>query len=190
VAEKENRDPNKAAAASVAREHRRAQHQSTIDYTEQQDELASHKGRSWTYHECALLLTLLIGIILHYGETPTAALHFVSTTLRRSYDSLHTLWTKWQNERLVYVVNTAHRGAGAVSHIDHTHHVTVDVIFTIMEYIREANHTGGCCTSTDVQRCILDQHQLHIPGRTLRDVMSSMGYRYGRGNVIGKMNGM
>jgi hypothetical protein len=66
--------------------------------------------------------------------------------------------------------------------------VTVDVIFTIMEYIREANRTGGCCTSVDVQRCILAEHQLHIPARTLRSVMASMGYRYGRGNVIDKMN--
>jgi hypothetical protein len=185
---KENRNPNKVAAASVAREHRHAQQQSAADYSEQQDELVNHKGRSWTYHECALILTLVIGLILHYGETPTDVLRFVSATIRRSYENLHTLWTKWQNERLVYVVDTANRGAGASSHIDHAHHVTVDVIFTIMEYIREANCTGGCCTSVDVQRCILAMHQLHIPSRTLRSVLASMGYRYGRGNVIGKMN--
>jgi hypothetical protein len=63
--------------------------------------------------------------------------------------------------------------------------VTVDVIFTIMECIREANSTGGRCTSQDVQRCIL---QLHIPDRTLRNVLTSMGCRYGRGHIIGKMN--
>jgi hypothetical protein len=185
---KENHNPNKVAAAAVAREHRHAQQQATTDYTKQQDELANPMGRSWSYAECALILTLMIGIILRYGETPTDALRFVSTTIRRSYESIHTLWSKWQNERLVYVVHTAGRGGGATSHVHHSHHVTVDVVFTIMEFIREANRTGGCCTSTEVQSCILQEHQLHIPARTLRSVMSSMGYRYGRGNVIGKMN--
>ena len=51
-------------------------------------------------------------------------------------------WSKWPTERLVYVVHTDKRGAGAVSHVDHAHHVTVDVLFTITEYIREANRTG------------------------------------------------
>ena len=163
-------------------------HKQIVGYAQQQDELVNAKGRSWTYHECALLLTLILGIIIHYDETPTDALRFVSANIRRSYENLHTLWSKWQTERLVYVVHTDNRGAGAVSHVDHAHHVTVDVIFTIIEYIREANRTGGGCTSGDVQRCILAEHQLHISGRVLRNVLASMGYRYGRGNIIGKMN--
>jgi hypothetical protein len=185
---KENRDPNWAEDLSAARQQHADEKRAKVDYMQQQDELVNAKGRSWTYHECALILTLVIGLVVHYGETPTDALRFVSATIRRSYENLHTLWTKWRNERLVYVIYTAHRGAGAVSHVDHAHHVTVDVIFTIMEYIRHANRTGRCCTSTDVQRCILQEHQLHIPDRTLRSVMSSMGYRYGRGNIVGKMN--
>ena len=116
----------------------------------------------------------------------------MSATIRRSYEKLHSLWSKWQTERLVYVVHTDNRtdnrGAGAVSHVDHAHHVTVDVLFTITEYIREANRTGGGCTSGDVQRCILAQHQLHISGRVLRNVLAAMGFRYGRGNIIGKMS--
>ena len=84
--------------------------------------------------------------------------------------------------------NTAGPGAGSVSHVDHAHHVTVDVLFTMTEYIREANRAGGGCTSMDIQRCILQQHQLHIPDRVLRNVLSSMGYRYGRGHIIGRMN--
>ena len=111
----------------------------------------------------------------------------MSATIRRSYEKLHSLWSKWQTE-LVYVVHTDKRGAGAVSHVDHAHHVTVDVLFTITEYIREANRTGGGCTSGDVQRCILTEHQLHISGRVLRNVLAGMGCRYGRGNIIGKMN--
>jgi hypothetical protein len=92
---KENRNPDKAAAASVAREHRREQQQATADYKEQQDELVNPMGRSWSYAECALILTLVIGLMLRYGETPTDALRFVSTTIRRSYESLHTLWSNW-----------------------------------------------------------------------------------------------
>ena len=187
-ADKENQHPNKADAASVARQHRHEKQLSASEYHLQQDELVNATGRSWTYHECALLLTLILGIIAHYGDTPTDALRFVSATIRRSYEQLHTLWAKWQQERLVDVVDTSTRGAGAVSHVDHAHHVTVDVVFTITEYIREANRTGGGCTSGDVQRCILAQHQLRIAGRTLRNVLSAMGYRYGRGNIIGKMN--
>jgi hypothetical protein len=186
--DKENLHPNKLSALSAGREHRREQQTKTADYKEQQDELANPKGRSWTYHECSLLLTLVIGIIIHYGETPTEALRFVSTLLRRSYDSIHALWSKWQDERLVYVVDTGSRGGGAPSHVYHEHHVTVDVVFTIMEYIRHSNRTGGCCTSSEVQRCILEEHRLHITARTLRSIMSAMGYRYGRGNIIGKMN--
>jgi hypothetical protein len=188
VAGKENHHPNKADAASVARQHRRNRQHAITDYRQQHDELVNHMGRSWGYDECALLLTFIIGIILHYDETPTGALRFVSSIIRRSYDNLHALWQRWQHERLVYVMDSAHRGAGSVSHISHAHHVTVDVIFTIMEYIREANSTGSGCTSVEVQRCILNEHQLHIPDRTLRSVMASMGYCYGRGNIIGKMN--
>ena len=39
-----------------------------------------------------------------------------------------------------------------------------------------------------MQRCILAEHGLRISGRALRNVMSCMGYRYGRGNLIGHMN--
>jgi hypothetical protein len=186
--EKENHNPNWAEDLSSANQQRTRAHKRVVDYAQQQDQLVNAKGRSWTHHECTLLLTLILGIILHYGESPTEALRFVSSTIRRSYEQLHTLWSKWQQERLVYVVDPSNRGGGAVSHVDHAHHVTVDVIFTITEYIREANRTGGGCTSSDVQRCILAEHQLHISGRTLRNVLSSMGYRYGRGNLIGHMN--
>ena len=172
--DKENRDPNHASRLSVAREHRREHQKVATDYNEQQDELANHKGHSWTYHECTLLLTLVIGIIIHYGETPTEALRLVSAMVKRSYATLHTLWSKWQDDRLVYVVDTANRGGGAVSHVYHEHQVTVEVVFTMMEFIREANRTGGCCTSSEVQRCILQEHHLSITARTLRSVLSSM----------------
>ena len=186
---KENHNPNWGDDLSSANQLHAHAHKRVVDYAQQQDELVNPKGRSWTYDECTLLLTLILGIILHYGDTPTNALRFVSTTIRRSYESLHTLWSKWQTERLVYVVHTDNRGAGAVSHVDHAHHVTVDVIFTITEYIREANRTGGGCTSGDVQRCILAEHQLRISGRVLRNVLSSMGYRYGRGESAAMSSG-
>jgi hypothetical protein len=96
---KENRNPNKAAAASVAREHRREQHKATADYKEQQDELVNPMGRSWSYAECALILTLTIGINVHDGETPISALPTPSTLIRRRYDNLHALWATWRNER-------------------------------------------------------------------------------------------
>ena len=36
---------------------------------------------------------------------------------------------------------------GQPTHLHHAPHVSVDVIFYITEYIREANQTGGGCTS-------------------------------------------
>ena len=158
------------------------------DYQQQQEELVNPMGRSWGYHECALLLTLILGLVFHYGETPTDALRVASTIMRRSYDNLHTLWTKWRNERLVYTIDSSGRGAGAVSHIAHAHHVSVEVIFRIIEYIRYTNAAGTGCTSTELQRSILAEQRLSLPDRTLRSVLSSMVYRYGKGNVIGKMN--
>jgi radical SAM superfamily enzyme with C-terminal helix-hairpin-helix motif len=80
---------------------------------------------------------------------------------------------------LVHVLNTAHSVRGA--HVCYEHHVVVDVLVTIMEVIRGANRTGGCCTSTEV-------HHMHITVRALRSVMSSMNYSYDRGNIIGEMN--
>ena len=40
-------------------------------YQQQQHELSNSRGRTWSYHECTLILTLILGIMLHYGETPT-----------------------------------------------------------------------------------------------------------------------
>jgi hypothetical protein len=66
--------------------------------------------------------------------------------------------------------------------------VTVDVTAAITEYIREANHTGGCCTSRDVQRCVLQQHQLRTHDPTLHSTLTSMDHCYGRARSIGRMN--
>jgi hypothetical protein len=186
--QKENRDPNLGESHSLSRQASRAEKKERDDYHQQQEELANPMGRSWGYHECTLLLTLVIGLVLHYGETPTDALRVASTIMKRSYENLHTLWTKWRSERLIYVVDSSGRGAGAVSHIDHAHHVPVEVIFLIIEYIRYTNAAGTGCTSTELQRCILAEQRISIPDRTLRSVLSSMGYHYGKGNVIGKMN--
>ena len=75
------------------------------EYCQQQEQLTNRKGRSWSYHECKLILMLVIGIVLHYGETPTQALHTVSTLIHRSYYSLHQLWMHWQDEQEVYVLS-------------------------------------------------------------------------------------
>lgn len=184
---KENHKPNVVAAASVARQHRREWQHSMADYSQQQNELVNHMGRSWGYHECTVILTLIIGIILHYGETPTDALHTASTLIRRSYKSLQALWQYWQKEKEVYRVDIAGRGGGASKHVHHSHHVSVDVIFSIIEYIRHANGNGAGCTTTELLDYLLTQHSVSMSPSTMRSVLSSMGYRYGKANVIGKM---
>ena len=107
--------------------------------------VANRKGRSWSYDECMLIIMLVIGIVLRYNETPTQALRTVSTLIRRSYFSLHQLWTHWRDEQEVYVVDTAGRGGGAPTHVNHTRHVTVEVVFTLIECIRKHNNEGGGC---------------------------------------------
>ena len=101
---------------------------------------------------------------------------------------LHALWVKWRDEKEVYVVDTGNRGGGASCHVNHSHHVSVDVILTIIDYIRNTNNTGGGCTTTGIQDQVLAQHNITIHSRTLRNILSSLGYRYGKVNVIGKMN--
>jgi transposase len=173
---KENHDPNTVDHTPLARQHRWDEHKSREHIEQQQHELANAKGRSWPYHECRLILTLVLGIMLHYGETPTQALRTASTIIHRSYKSLHALWQKWHDEGEVYVVDTATRGAGAATHADHDHHVSVDVIFSIIEYIRQANVDGGGCTTTNLLDHLLAQHGLRIHKSTLCRVLHHMGY--------------
>jgi hypothetical protein len=186
--DKENIDPNIVDTASVARDHRHAEHIQSKDYQQQQEELVNPRGRSWTYEECALLLTLIVGMIAQYGHTPTEVLHAVSTLVRRSYGCLHALWKMWRDEGEVYVVDTDSRGAGSSRHIYHTRQVSVDIVITIIDYIRNTSNTGSGCTTTGIQDHVLNQHRVTIHARTLRNVLSCMGYRYGKVNVIGKMN--
>jgi hypothetical protein len=87
--EKENHNPNWPEHLSAARQHQTDGVKQSADYQHQQSELTKSRGRSWSYHECSLILTLIIGIILHFGETPTQALHTVSVLVHRSYNSLH-----------------------------------------------------------------------------------------------------
>jgi hypothetical protein len=89
---KENRNPNAASNLSAVNKQHTDEKKQKSDYKQQQNELVNHKGRTWSYHECTLILTLVIGIVLHYNETPTQALHTVSILLRRSYKSLYSLW--------------------------------------------------------------------------------------------------
>jgi hypothetical protein len=185
---KENRDPNIPPALRLGPEARREEAKTRDEYSQQQEQLANRKGRSWSYHECALILTLVIGVVLHYGETPTQALHTVSTLIHRSYFSLHQLWTCWRDEQEVYVVDTAGRGGGASTHVNHSRHVTVEVVFTLIECIRKHNKEGGGCTTTDLIDALRVEHDVTMHPRTLHNVLSSMGYCYGKANVIGKMN--
>jgi hypothetical protein len=186
--QKENHNPNWPEQLSAARQHQADGVKQNADYQHQQNELTNSRGRSWSYDECTLILTLLIGIILRYGETPTQALHTVSALLHRSYNSLHALWHMWQTEREVYQVDTTNRGGGATTHVHHSHQVGVEAAFAIIEYIRQANADGGGCTSTDLLDHLFTQHSLSMHKSTLCHVLASMGFRYGKSNVIGKMN--
>ena len=174
--QKENHNPNWAHDLSAA-SHTLAEHDAEKrEHVQQQHQLANADGRSWSYEECKLILTLVLGLILQYGETPTDALRHASTLIHRSYANLHALWKHWRHEQEIYVVDTHHRGAGAASHLHHAHHVSVDVIFYITEYIREANQTGGGCTSKALQDAVLAEHHTRLSDRVLRSVLSSMGF--------------
>jgi transposase len=181
---KENLHPNIQQSLALGPAAVQEENKTRQEYAQQQEQLANCKGRSWSYEECKLILMLVIGIVLHYGETPTQALHTLSTLIHRSYFSLHQLWMRWRDEREVYVVDTAGRGGGAPTHVNHTSHVTVEVVFTLIECIRKRNKEGGGCTSTHLIDALREEHDVTMHPRTLQNVLSSMGYRYGKTNVI------
>jgi hypothetical protein len=64
---KENHDHNWPEHLPAARQHQADDTQQKADYQHQQNELTNSRGRSWSNHECTLLLTGIIGIMLHYG---------------------------------------------------------------------------------------------------------------------------
>lgn len=150
---KENVNLNVTDTISVARQYRHTEDKQKEEYQQQQDELVNPKGRSWSYHECTLILTLILAVIVHYGQTPTDALHTVSALTRRSYYCVHALWVKWRDEKEVYVVDTGNRGGGASCHVNHSHHVSVDVILTIIDY----NH-GQKSLPVEKYRIKIHQH--------------------------------
>ena len=86
------------------------------------------------------------------------------------------------------MVDTAGRGGGASTHVNHSRHVTVEVVFTLIECIRKHNKEGGGCTTTSLIDALREEHDVTMHPRTLQNVLTSMGYRYRKANVIGKMN--
>jgi transposase len=186
-ADKENLNPNVMEASTIAREHRHPERKDNQIYQQQQDSLVNPHGRSWSLDECRLLLTLILALIMEYDMTSTDALHLACRLCRRSYQCLQPLWKKWNDEGEVYVVSTDDRGAGAPTHINHSHHISVEAVFHISEYIRDSNGTGKSCTTRSIQDYLLTTLDIKIHQRTLRDILASMGYRYGKMNVIGKM---
>jgi hypothetical protein len=86
-------------ALSTATQLRTESRERKAEWQRQQDELVNRAGRCWTYHECSLVLTLMLSILLRGDKTPTQALHLVSSLLRRSYQQLHSLWRTWRDER-------------------------------------------------------------------------------------------
>jgi transposase len=124
---------------------------------------------------------------MRYNVVLTEALYLASSLSRRSYNCLQQLWSKWRDEREVYVVSTDTRGAGAPTHINRSHHITAEAVFHISEFIRDSNGTGQGYTTRSIQDYVLAQLNITIKQRTLRNILASMGYRYGKMNVIGKM---
>src|ERR1700750_542068 len=139
--EKENLNPNVVDSISLARELRHPETKDNDIYQEQQDQLVTPRGRSWSYHECSLLLTVILGLIMHHDMIPSDALRLASSLTRRSYKCLQQLWSHWRDEREVYIVSTDTRGAGAPTHINHSHHISAEAVFHISEYIRDSNGT-------------------------------------------------
>ena len=185
-----NHHPNRGNNASPARKRRMQKKAQRDDYQQQQQQqqLNNPSGRSWSYDECRLILVLIIGIMIHWDELPTAALHHVSSLINRSYDRLHALWSVWRDERKVDVVDSSNRGGGASSHINHSHHIDAAVISTIIDFVKRRNSTGAGCTTTELIDRILTRHGIIIHKRTLLNVLKSLGYRYGKEKVIGRMN--
>lgn len=118
----------------------------------------------------------------------TAALRRLAALTHRAYDGLFHLWNIWQTQRLIAVVSSKNRGAGAAPHINHVDHVDGEIVSIIANAIRKRNSEGGGCTTTMLLSILQASHGFTMHARTLRNVLHSMGFRYGRANDIGKIN--
>jgi transposase len=171
-----------------ARNARQVKYEQRQDLLQQHNELSNPRGRSSSYHENKLLLVLIIGYIVHYGMNQTSAIHTAATLVGRSDHTLHSLYHHWLEHKEVLEVNNSNRGGGSLLHINHDHHLSIDHICTIHRVILERNAAGPGCTTNDIKQQLLQQHTLSISKQTLRSVLHSIGYCYGRSRFIGTMN--
>lgn len=158
------------------------------DFLISQKQLSNPQGRSWPEEECKLLLMLILSCMHFYQMTQTDAINEVAKLVRRSYRLLLTMWRKWQDEEVVYVVDTSDRGGGSIHHINNTHRITTDMVTEITSCIYTMNTGGTGVTTTEIKSHLFNTLGVKIAARTLRDVLHKMGYKYGVSTVIGKMN--
>jgi transposase len=158
------------------------------DFLISQKQLSNPQGRSWPEEECKLLLMLILSCMHFYQMTQTDAINEVAKLVRRSYRLLLTMWRKWQDEEVVYVVDTSDRGGDSIHHINNTHRITTDMVTEITSCIYTMNTGGTGVTTTEIKSHLFNTLGVKIAARTLRDVLHKMGYKYGVSTVIGKMN--
>ena len=163
--------------------------QENLSYEAQQDLVINPRGRSWGVEESCLILTLILSLLIEPHISTTEVLQRVSILIRRGYVGIHALWRHWCDEQNVMIISTANRGAGATRHINHCHHMTPEAVIMMSEFIREKNRDGSGVTVKEIRGHLIDSVlKLSISKPTLREVLHKLGYKYGRGKVIGKMN--
>jgi hypothetical protein len=173
--EKENVDPSLTVKRRVAVEKRHDAERERKEIVEQHMELSNRQGRSWSYDECVLLLTLILGFMRYHHESATVALQTIAEYIGSGYMTLHTLWVRWRESQEVYVVDTSNRGGGSPKHINHSPHISMDVMNSIRSYIQTTNESGGGVTTIGIIRQLIDEHSLTLKPRYLRSILYTMG---------------
>jgi hypothetical protein len=88
--------------------------------------LANHNGQSWSEGAARMLLTTMIGLIVHDNMTLTDAVTLLTKVTRVGNKGLYRLYHEWIDHGEVYVHHDD-RGAAAPTHIDHEHGVTAEL---------------------------------------------------------------
>jgi transposase len=181
---KQKRNEKARNAQSV----RQVKYEQRQDLLQQHSELSNRRGRSSSLQENKLLLALIIGYMVHCDMNQTSAIHTAATLVGRSDHTLHSLYHHWLEHKEMLEDDTSNRGGGSLLHMNHDHHLSIDHICTIHRVILEKNAAGPGCTTNDIKQQLLQQHTLSISKQTLRFVLHSIGYCYGRSRFIGTMN--
>lgn len=185
---KENHNPLSIIPLRTANALRRDQALAREHRLTETSALYNPRGRSWSLAECKILLCLIKGLMSSEQWTQTEALQKIARATRRSYSTLHHVYSAWREDGVILYNDTSARGGSSYMHINHQKRIPSELVLTIHTYIRTSNNNGVGCTAKEIASHIRDTCRITIAQTSLISVLHSMGYVYDYANIIGQIN--